>query len=127
MAAGPKDWRVNVKSDSRHTTRSFQAESSALTCSVLFFFSFLCDSDPSFFHHLLDLMKYPAGPLSAHTHAGASTLLHLLADLDVDIEELGYATVQAHRLALVEVTLAVIGRDTLLGAGLGKTAVGLLH
>jgi hypothetical protein len=63
-----------------------------------------------------------------HAQAHAATLLvgsltlHLLADLDVDIEELGDAAVQADGLALVEVAFAVIGGDTLLCAGLGQAA-----
>jgi hypothetical protein len=48
--------------------------------------------------------------------------LHLLGDLDVDLEELANATVEADGLALVEVTLAVGVGDALLGAGLDKTA-----
>lgn len=48
--------------------------------------------------------------------------LHLLRDLDVDLEELANATVEADGLALVEVTLAVGVGDALLGAGFDKTA-----
>lgn len=51
--------------------------------------------------------------------AGGFTL-HLLADLDVDVEELGHAAVEADRLALVEVAFAVVGGDTLLSAGLSQ-------
>lgn len=46
-------------------------------------------------------------------HATAAALpslrlaLHLLADLDVDLEELGNTAVEAHGLALVEVGFAV--------------------
>jgi len=62
----------------------------------------------------------------AHTatllRVGGSLTLHLLADLDVDVEELGDTAVQADGLALVKVTFAVVGRDALLGAGLGETA-----
>lgn len=47
--------------------------------------------------------------------------LHLLADLDVDVEELGDTAVEADGLALVKVTLAVVHGDTLLGAGLVQT------
>jgi hypothetical protein len=66
------------------------------------------------------------GTLHAEAHTTTllltSALLHLLADLDVDIEELGDTAVQADGLALVQVTLAVVGGDTLLGAGLGESA-----
>lgn len=54
---------------------------------------------------------------------GVGLALHLLADLDVDIEELGHTTVEADRLALVEVAFAVIGGDALLGAGLGQAMI----
>lgn len=50
-----------------------------------------------------------------------SLSLHLLGDLDVDLEELADATVEADGLALVKVTLAVAVGDTLLGAGLNET------
>jgi hypothetical protein len=43
--------------------------------------------------------------------------LHLLADLDVDFEELGDAAVQADGLALVEIGLAVRSIDAFLRAG----------
>jgi hypothetical protein len=46
--------------------------------------------------------------------------LHLLRDLDVDFEELAHATVQADRLAFVEVGFAVLGRDALFGAGVDE-------
>lgn len=46
--------------------------------------------------------------------------LHLLRNLDVDLEELAHAAVQADRLALVQVGLAVLGRDALLGAGVDE-------
>ena len=55
--------------------------------------------------------------------AGGGFTLHLLADLDVDVEELGHAAVEADGLALVEVAFAVIGRNTLLGAGLGQAVM----
>jgi len=59
---------------------------------------------------------------AANTALLASGLsLHLLRDLDVDLEELANATVEADGLALVEVTLAVGVGDALLGAGLDKT------
>lgn len=54
-----------------------------------------------------------------------SLTLHLLADLDVDIEELGNAAVEADGLALVEVTLTVVDGDTLLGAGLAQAKEGI--
>lgn len=73
-------------------------------------------------------ISYPAGPLHAKAHTTTllltSALLHLLANLDVDIEELGDTAVQADRLALVQVALAVVGGDTLLGAGLGEAKRG---
>jgi hypothetical protein len=47
--------------------------------------------------------------------------LHLLRNLDVDLEELAHAAVQAHGLALVEVGFAVLGRDALLGAGVDES------
>ena len=46
--------------------------------------------------------------------------LHLLRNLDVDLEELAHAAVQADRLALVQVGFAVLGRDALLGAGVNE-------
>ena len=59
-------------------------------------------------------------------HAAGETLLalglalHLLADLDVDLEELAHAAVEADGLALVEVGFAVLGRNALLGAGVDE-------
>jgi hypothetical protein len=57
---------------------------------------------------------YALPPSSHHLCAKhASTLLslrlalHLLANLDVDLEELGYAAVQAHGFALVQIRLTV--------------------
>jgi hypothetical protein len=50
---------------------------------------------------------------SSALHASAESLpslglaLHLLADLDVDLEELGYAAVEADGLALVQIGFAV--------------------
>lgn len=61
-----------------------------------------------------------------HAHAtlvGIGLALHLLADLDVDVEELGHAAVEADGLALVEVAFAVIGGDTLLGARLSQAMI----
>lgn len=58
----------------------------------------------------MKVMPPPQHPLCAKH---ASTLLslrlalHLLANLDIDLEELGYAAVQAHGLALVQIRLAV--------------------
>lgn len=54
---------------------------------------------------------------------GIGLTLHLLADLDVDVEELGHAAVETDGLALVEVAFAVIGGNTLLGAGLGQAMI----
>lgn len=62
-----------------------------------------------------------------HTKAHPTTLLigcltlHLLADLDIDIKELGHAPVQTHRLALVQVGFAVISWNAFLGAGFGQS------
>jgi hypothetical protein len=47
--------------------------------------------------------------------------LHLLANLDIDLEELGHAPVQAHRLALVQIGLAVRCVDAFVAAGFEKT------
>lgn len=46
--------------------------------------------------------------------------LQLLGDLHLDVEELGGAAVDADTLALVEVTLTVVGWDALLHAGAGE-------
>jgi hypothetical protein len=46
--------------------------------------------------------------------------LHLLADLDVDLEELGDAAVEADRLAFVEIGLAVVLVDAFLRARLDQ-------
>lgn len=62
--------------------------------------------------------------LHATKHSSASTspslclALHLLADLDVDFEELCYATVKADTLALVEIGFAVGRVDAFCAAGL---------
>ena len=53
----------------------------------------------------------------------SSITLHLLANLDVDVEELGDTAVEADGLALVQVTLAVVDGDTLLGARLGQAMI----
>lgn len=42
--------------------------------------------------------------------------LHLLRHLDIDFKELRHAAIQAHRLALVQVVFAVLGRDALFRA-----------
>lgn len=47
--------------------------------------------------------------------------LHLLANLDIDLEELGYAAVEADGLALVQIGLAVRCVDTFRRAGLEET------
>lgn len=65
-----------------------------------------------------------------HLHAAGETLLalglalHLLADLDVDLEELADAAVEADGLALVQVGFAVRCVDAFCGAGLEETARG---
>jgi hypothetical protein len=48
----------------------------------------------------------------------SSLALHLLADLDIDLEELGHAAVEAHGFAFVQVGFSVVGGDALGGAGL---------
>jgi hypothetical protein len=48
--------------------------------------------------------------------------LHLLRDLDVDVEEFGDAAVDADGLGLVQVGFAVVVGDALSGAGLGQSA-----
>jgi hypothetical protein len=63
--------------------------------------------------------------LHAEAHAAlllSSLTLHLLADLDVDVEELGHAAVETDGFALVQVGFAVVGGDAFLGAGFGKAA-----
>ena len=55
-------------------------------------------------------------PFSHAKHASTSSLfpsrlsLHLLADLDVDLEELCHASIQTDRLSFVEIAFAVVGR-----------------
>jgi len=51
-----------------------------------------------------------------HAPSTRSIRLHLLAHLNIHLEELGYAAVQADRLPLIEVRLAVIGREAFAGA-----------
>lgn len=65
---------------------------------------------------------------TAHTAtlATGSLSLHLLRHLDVDLEELGDAAVQAYRFALVQVGFTVGWRDALLRAGLDE-AVEVLY
>lgn len=58
-------------------------------------------------------------------HAATSSLplclpLHLLANLDIDLEELRDTAIEAHGLALVEVCFAVRRVDALLAAGLDQ-------
>ena len=43
--------------------------------------------------------------------------LHLLRNLDVDLEELAHAAVEAHGFAFAEVCFAVGGLDAFAGAG----------
>ena len=47
--------------------------------------------------------------------------MHLLTDLDVHLEELGDASVQANGFAFVQVAFTVVGGYALLRAGLGET------
>src|SRR6478736_1462430 len=65
-------------------------------------------------------LEHAAAALLATTKSLA-LLLHNLADLHRCIEELGCATVEADRLALVELALAVIVRNALLLARLLET------
>lgn len=64
--------------------------------------------------------------LSTAEHAAAllrgRLALHLLRHLDVNLEELAHAAVQAHGLALVEVGFAVLWGNALLGAGVDEPA-----
>ena len=55
-------------------------------------------------------LKHAAAASAAHSLA---LLLHNLANLHRRIEKLGGATVEADGFALVELALAVVGRDTL--------------
>lgn len=65
--------------------------------------------------------------LEAHaTLVGIGLALHLLADLDVDVEELGHAAVEADGLALVDLALAIVLGHALLGADLGEARTGSL-
>ena len=50
--------------------------------------------------------------------------LHLLRNLDVDLEELAHATVEADGFALVEVGFAVLRGNALLGAGVYEPETG---
>lgn len=52
---------------------------------------------------------------SSSTCSRGTLLLHLLADLDVDLEKFGYASVEAHAFALVQVGFAVVAWDAFLG------------
>ena len=47
--------------------------------------------------------------------------MHLLRNLDVDLEELAHTAVEADGLALVEVGFAVLRRNALLGAGVDES------
>ena len=77
------------------------------------------------YRHVQDASPRRRPSASLHTateHAAAATLpalrlsLHLLADLDIDFEELGDAAIEADGFALVEVGLAVRAIDALLAA-----------
>ena len=74
----------------------------------------------------LDLLALRTINLLSETTAllGLRLALHLLRHLDVDLEELAHAAVQAHGLALVQVGFAVLGRDAFLGAGVDESVVG---
>lgn len=66
-------------------------------------------------------------PKSSHTSGGlpasSGLILHLLADLNVYLEEFCHAAIQADGLALVEVTFPVVVGDALVDAGLSQTAI----
>lgn len=53
--------------------------------------------------------------------SAGSVALHLLANLDVDVEELADAAVEADGLAFVQVTFTVLVGDAFLRAGFGQT------
>lgn len=60
------------------------------------------------------ILSAPSGTTAAAPHLTRLLVLHDVRDLHVDVEELGGAAVEAHALALVELALAVVGRDALL-------------
>ena len=68
----------------------------------------------------LDRPRFCLLSFSHAKHASTSSLspsrlsLHLLADLDVDFEELCHASIQTNRLSFVEIAFAVVGRYALL-------------
>lgn len=66
-----------------------------------------------------NFLEHAAARLGA-SH-GLTLLLHDLANFHRRVEELGGATVEADGLALVELALAVVGRDALLLARLLQT------
>lgn len=80
----------------------------------------------NFFFHLLPLKQSSGTALRSSTH-GLALLLHDLADLHGGIEELCGAAVEADGLALVELALAVVGRNALLLARLLQTVVSISH
>lgn len=71
-------------------------------------------------------MPTPSHSKTHTTLSAGSIALHLLANLDVDVEELADAAVEADGLALVQVAFAVVVGDAFLGAGLGETVVVLV-
>lgn len=85
-------------------------------------FRFLCHQAFPLLLLLLPLLAlHAANLLSESTPLLRLRLaLHLLRHLDVDLEELAHAAVQAHGLALVQVGFAVLGGDALLGAGVDE-------
>jgi hypothetical protein len=66
--------------------------------------------------HLRRLTQSSPSLHAKHTTTASSTLsrrtliLHLLADLDIDLEELGYAAIEAHGFAFIQVGFAVVAR-----------------
>lgn len=76
--------------------------------------AFFCCGD---FFIFFPLKQSSGTTLRSSTH-GLALLLHDLADLHGGIEELCGAAVEADGLALVELALAVVGRNTLLLASL---------
>jgi hypothetical protein len=76
---------------------------------------FLCHPFPLLLALHINLLSETAALL------GLRLALHLLRNLDVDLEELAHAAVQAHGLALVQVGFAVLRGDAFLGAGVDES------
>ena len=68
------------------------------------------------------MLLHPKSPLTSSSTLSASRIaLHFLTDLDIHLEELGYASIQADGFAFVQLAFSVVGGYTLLGARLGET------